>query len=133
MRISGIIPILLLLIGILFIFIGYISGELEAGIFIIFPILIGSGPFAFIGFVCIFLSFISFFFIQGSYFNQTEEIDLKVFDSNNKAKHSIKGGGVVFIGPIPIVFGSSWKIAIFLLMIAAILLSIIIFVAGFWQ
>ena len=125
MKKLGIIPLLFLIFGIAFLVIGYLSGELEAGLIIIFPILIGSGPFAFLGFVFIFLSVVSIFLLQYSYLNKSEENYFGINDSNSKAKQSIKGGGVVFIGPIPIVFGSSWKIAIILLIIAMILFLIL--------
>ncbi|MBN2603110.1 MAG: DUF131 domain-containing protein [Candidatus Thermoplasmatota archaeon] len=125
MKKLGIIPLFLLIFGIAFLVIGYLSGELEAGLIIIFPILIGSGPFTFLGFVFIFLSVVSIFLLQYSYLNKSEENYFGINDSNNKAKQSIKGGGVVFIGPIPIVFGSSRKIAIILLIIAMILFFIL--------
>ena len=125
MKKLGIIPLLFLIFGIAFLVIGYLSGELEAGLIIIFPILIGSGPFAFLGFVFIFLSVVSIFLLQYSYLNKSEENYFGINDSNSKAKQSIKGGGVVFIGAIPIVFGSSWKIAIILLIIAMILFLIL--------
>ncbi|RLF25962.1 MAG: hypothetical protein DRN01_05850, partial [Thermoplasmata archaeon] len=35
-------------------------------------------------------------------------------------KRFFEGGGVILIGPIPIVFGSNWKIAIALMFIAII-------------
>ncbi|RLF92053.1 hypothetical protein DRN50_09415 [Thermococci archaeon] len=37
-------------------------------------------------------------------------------------KTSFKGGGVILIGPIPIVFGSNWKIVVFLMIIAILLM-----------
>jgi uncharacterized protein (TIGR00304 family) len=40
----------------------------------------------------------------------------------SREKTSVKGGGVVLIGPIPIVFGSNWKIALVLMIIAIILI-----------
>ncbi len=42
----------------------------------------------------------------------------------------VEGGGVIIVGPIPIVFGSSQKISIILLVLAIILtlLSIILFI-----
>jgi uncharacterized protein (TIGR00304 family) len=125
MKKLGLIPLLLLIFGIAFLVIGYLSGELESGLILIFPVLVGSGPFAFIGFMCIFLSILSIFFVIARYYNQPEEIDYGIKNSNNKSKPTMKEGGVILIGPIPIVFGSSWKIAILLLVIAMILFFIL--------
>jgi len=68
-------------------------------------------------------------FIFGFASTARESIDLP-FDEDTydiKRKKSVKGGGVVLIGPIPIVFGTSWKIAV-LLMIVAIILIITMYV-----
>ena len=112
--------------GIIFIIIGYFSGEVEIGFFIIFPFIIGSGINAFLGFIFIFIAILFFMFSfagriilwQGSYESNGEE------QIHPKRKPSVKGGGVVLIGPNPIVFGSNWKIAIFLMIISIILIII---------
>jgi uncharacterized protein (TIGR00304 family) len=55
------------------------------------------------------------------------ESDLETDDYIPKKKTSLKGGGVVLIGPIPIVFGSSWKIALILMIVAIILILVAFF------
>ena len=47
-----------------------------------------------------------------------------------KKKVSVKGGGVVFVGPIPIVFGSNWKIALVLMLIALGIILVMVFFVG---
>ena len=125
MKKLGMFSILLFFIGIAFLIIGFLSGEIEAGLFLIFPIFIGSGPFAFIGFVCIFLSIISTFLFFPNRINNVNYTDLEINDTIKEGKNSIKAGGIAFIGPIPIVLASNWKIAIFLLIISAIFLLMI--------
>ena len=46
------------------------------------------------------------------------------YDSEHQKKTSVKGGGVVLIGPIPIIFGSNWKIAIVMIILAIILIIV---------
>ena len=118
---------LCLIIGIIFFLIGILAGDVEAGFVLIFPFLVGSGPYAVLGFLFMFIAIILFMFGFAS--TTRASIDLP-FDEDTydiKRKKSVKGGGVILIGPIPIVFGTSWKIAV-LLMIAAIILIFTIYV-----
>ena len=118
---------LCLILGIIFFLIGIFAGDVEAGFVLIFPFLVGSGHYAVLGFLFMFIAIILFMFGFAS--TTRASIDLP-FDEDTydiKRKKSVKGGGVILIGPIPIVFGTSWKIAV-LLMIAAIILIFTIYV-----
>lgn len=118
---------LCLILGIIFFLIGILAGDVEAGFVLIFPFLVGSGHYAVLGFLFMFIAIILFMFGFAS--TTRASIDLP-FDEDTydiKRKKSVKGGGVILIGPIPIVFGTSWKIAV-LLMIAAIILIFTIYV-----
>ena len=109
-------------LGIIFFFIGILAGDVEAGFVLIFPFLVGSGTYAVLGFLFMFIAIILFIF--GFARTARESIDLP-FDEDTydiKRKKSVKGGGVVLIGPIPIVFGTSWKIAVLLMIVAIILI-----------
>jgi uncharacterized protein (TIGR00304 family) len=115
-----------LVLGIVFLFIGILSGDVEGCIFFIMPYISGSGIFGFFGFVFIIGSIFLFLF------GLTNFIEKEVYESEDsefkpRKKKSIKAGGVVLIGPIPIIFGSSWKIAL----ISIILAIILIFVSFF--
>ena len=119
-----------LISGITFLFIGFLSGDVETGFFIVFPFISGSGIYAFLGFVFIVASIFLFLFgLTGfieNYSYTSENSELKPCK-----KTSFKGGGVLLIGPIPIVFASNWKIAIVLFIIALILLFIAFFFLKF--
>jgi len=109
-------------LGIIFFFIGILAGDVEAGFVLIFPFLAGSGIYAVLGFLFMFIAIILFIF--GFARTARESIDLP-YDKDTydiKRKKSVKGGGVVLIGPIPIVFGTSWKIAVLLMIVAIILI-----------
>jgi uncharacterized protein (TIGR00304 family) len=115
-----------LVLGILFLFFGFLSDEVTAGIIFILPYISGSGLFAFLGFVFIIASIFLFLFgltifIENE-INEPEGSELK-----SHKKSSIKGAGVILVGPIPIVFGNSWKLAI----ISIILIIILIIVSFF--
>jgi len=49
-----------------------------------------------------------------------------IFKSSSKGEAKAEGGGVIIIGPIPIVFGSSQKVAKIVMILAIILLIVAI-------
>ena len=109
--------------AVIFFVIGFLEGDVEGGIFIIFPFIVGSGIFSLISILLIFLAVIFYIFGFTRVGFQGEEYSLPKDDTVEK-KTSIKGGGVVLIGPIPIVFGSSWKIALVMMIIAIIIILV---------
>jgi len=108
--------------GIICFALGIYSGDVSAGFVVIIPFVAGSGIFAFLGFIFVFAAIILFMygFAANSEF---QEIDGAPF----KKKTSVKGGGVVLVGPIPIVFGSNWKIAVVLMILALIIILVSFF------
>jgi len=117
-----------LVFGIVFFAFGFLSGDIEGGIIVVFPFIAGTGIYAFLGFIFLLVAFLLFIFGFKTNVVNSEEYQ----EYNNKIKSnkktSLKGGGVVLIGPIPIVFGSNWKIAL-ILMIVAIIIIITSFLA----
>jgi len=117
------------IISIILFILGFLHGELQTGIFLIFPFISGSGVYAFTGFILIFIAMLLFVFgFSTDYksYELSDESKINQKESQPTKKMSFKGGGVVLIGPIPIVFGSNWKIAM-LLMILTIILILIAF------
>jgi hypothetical protein len=82
------------IIGVSFFILGIISGEAEGGIFIVFPFIVGSGLFPFLGFICIFISIIFFSFgIMKKNIDYKSDLD---FNGSSKLKRKeLKGGGIV--------------------------------------
>jgi len=119
-----ILSLICFILGVALFAIGFYSGEIQGGIFVVFPFIVGSGVYALVGFILIFLAILLFTFGFVSNIKTDETYD----PSKPTKKSSVKGGGVVLIGPIPIVFGSNWKIAI-VLMILAIILALVAFFA----
>ena len=67
----------------------------------------------------ILITFIGFFIIFFA-------IVYSMFKSASKGETKTEGGGVIIIGPIPIVFGSSQKVAKIVMILAIILLIVTI-------
>jgi len=113
-------PAALFIAGIFILLLAIIFGEAKAGIFIIFPFFLGSGFLSFLGIFLIFLSFLTFIFSFHSKFEGETKIEKK-------------GGGILFIGPIPIIFSSNMSFIKILGIIAAIFLFFILIIILFRQ
>jgi len=113
----------------IFIFLGMINEELELGVFLIFPIFMGSGIFSFFGFLLLFSSIIisMYEFVYLS----TKTTDAQYDTDHRKPKKTIKSGGILLIGPIPIVIGSNWKIPLLIGLIAIIILFLLLLFSNF--
>ncbi len=113
------IPPVLFIFGILCVIVGIAMGEGKAGIFIIFPFIYGEGILMFIGIILIFLSLFLFIFLTPHVISK--EYSKHAGYETQTERHV---GGLVLIGPIPIVVSSNWKIALILLAIALIIILV---------
>lgn len=75
-----------------------------------------------IGIVLIILGFLSIASGMMSSSLAHEKMEQKAQDSSEGSGTKVKGGGVLFIGPIPIVFGSEKKYAIIAILLAIVLM-----------
>ena len=107
--------------GIAFIIAGIATGEGGAGIFIIFPFVYGNGPLMIAGMLLVFLSFPIFMLSQ---FRTTGETYGK--DGYGDAGTDRRAGGLILIGPIPIVISSDKRLA-FILMAAGMIFALVFF------
>jgi uncharacterized protein (TIGR00304 family) len=110
-------------IGIMILGYSVSQGEGNAGVFVIFPVFYGSGLFAFLGVLCVMGAMILGFmgFAEQAATKQGPE-PRSPQKAQGKPQRSVKGGGVVLIGPIPIVFGSDPKSAVVLVVLALIIM-----------
>lgn len=118
---------LVFLIGAVILFIiGFLEGDIQGGIFFIFPFVVGSSIFLLIGILLIFLAVI--FYIFGfARFDFPDKEHSVPSDEIFEKKSRIRGGGVILIGPIPIVFGSSWKVSLFMMILGIIIIIVLLF------
>jgi len=100
---------LMFIAGIIFIILSFFYGEAKAGIFVIFPFIYGNGIFLLAGILLIFLSMILFAF--------SLPIDLPI-DKEGIEKVETKKGGILLIGPIPIIISDDTKITFAFVIIA---------------
>ena len=118
---------------------GIADRQLGVAIFLFLPVIYGTGPFAFMTVFFIFLSFVLLFVVistRGPGTLGSSPYDTYSGDSHNAHEdaHSTeeqhgqerKFGGVIFIGPIPIIFGSSRKMARYMIVIAVIMTALTI-------
>lgn len=99
------------------------QGEGNASIFLFIPVFYGSGLFAFLGVLCIMgamiLGFIGF---AERAVTKDRNGSKPSQNPSGKPQKSTKGGAVVLIGPIPIIFGSDPKTALVLVIFALIIM-----------
>ena len=116
-------------LGIFFLTVGGIQGDLRVGVFFVFPFIIGSGLPALVGFLFLILAF--FLFIQGFNSKVPTVGPATPPQEHGEQKPAIKGGGIVLVGPIPIILGSSWKITLALIVGAIVLILLVVFLSYF--
>lgn len=126
-----IIAIILAICGLALIGYSVASGEGSAGVVLFIPVFYGSGLFAFLGVLCIMAAILLAFFgfatqMGTENFEDTQEPQ-RSQPTGSRPKKSIRGGGVVLIGPIPIIFGSDTKTALVLVVLAIVLIIAVAF------
>ncbi len=126
----------LILVGfIIFIIFGFL-GIAKVGIFFIFPFIISNNALSVIPALIIFIGFISLFILpfQGTInndYNDESNQNVNDYNKNNTEKKS-SFGGLVMIGPVPIIFGNNKKLVYISMIIALVIIILyIIFIYHF--
>ena len=101
-----VIPVITFMIGISFIVLSILKGRAEVGLFLIFPVVFGGGLYLLLGVLFIIVSFVLPFIISFIGNEKSSRRDYEVEKKESEKKY----GGVIFIGPIPIVFGKDKSI-----------------------
>ncbi len=113
------IPLILFAVGSLLVVVSVIRGEASLALLLFIPIIYGGGWMLGVGILLIIASFLSMFFLSA-------KVD-------GVSRGESRYGGVVFIGPIPIVFGSDHKMANIMLYIGlAIAVWLFVFFLILW-
>jgi uncharacterized protein (TIGR00304 family) len=124
MRRYLLVSLLLFVSGIALIIASVSNGEGQVGLFLIFPFIVTQGWIGAAGSLLIFLAIISMFI--GFWTSATQDsgqAPVEASSSTPATRTKKNFGGVVLIGPIPIVFGSDEKIAKSMLIIAMAILA----------
>ena len=115
--------------GILFVY-GFLLGEFSGGFILIFPFLQGTGAYSTGAVLLLILGFLMLTIGSIAEISQNQDYYIDEQGKTIEIKSKIKGGGVILIGPIPIVFGSNKKIALSLLMISLIIIIIMLILSN---
>ena len=117
-------PPLLFLGGVACLILGVVTGEGEAGIFIIFPFVVGTGWLMVLGVILIFSSIVAVMFTALS----SQETVRMPPGHQNERRTDTKAGGLILIGPVPIVISSDRTLALVLLIVGvAVALGLLVF------
>ncbi len=124
--------LVLIISGFAMFFLSAISGNGGMALFIIFPVFYSTGWLGALGFLLIFfgfvLLFIAPFFAPSNYAMPVETERYVVNKEATEKKVEKHYGGVILIGPIPIVFGSDKNYALLSTLGAILMLIAIAFV-----
>jgi uncharacterized protein (TIGR00304 family) len=118
-----ILALILGVVGIILLGFSVASGEGSASIVFIIPVFYGSGLLSFLGVLCIMAALMLGFMGIAQKMAESERSQPNKSKTPSE-KQPVKGGGVVLIGPIPIVFGSSPKSAMILMVMALIIMIV---------
>lgn len=118
--------VVLIIIGFMAVFIGIIFSAQNAnigGLIMIGPIPIAFGTSPELTIIAMILGILLMilFFIIGRR-NEKEQKSIPAQDITEGSGTKVKGGGVIFIGPIPIIFGSDKQFAIIAILLAIVLM-----------
>ncbi len=113
------------LVGIAALAEGFLSGQATLSLFVIFPVVTATGPWSFLGIVLMIAGLLLFFLLGFSSLAPgalaPAAISPPETSSSPTAAPARRWGGVVFLGPIPIVFGSDQKVAQWMLVVGVVL------------
>lgn len=96
-------------------------GQASVYLVLVIPVIIGTGPLAFLGIVLVFAGFLLTFLFWPSRFGVDPGVRDAVPTSPESAPPARRWGGVLFLGPIPVIFGSDPRMTRAMLLIGVVL------------
>ena len=121
-------PVALLALGCALLAISIIAGDASLSVFIIFPVFSGSGSLFFASVLLIMAGFLTvpLFFLGDLYELSSYEKNASILPEDRDGA-KIRAGGVIFIGPIPILVASDGRTAFYTMLVAVIVLVVLLF------
>lgn len=115
-----------LLVGLLTLALAVTRGEASLFLIVIIPVVVGTGPLALLGILLVFVGFFLTFFLWNAGGPMPPGIPVEVREPVTPEippgrPPSRRWGGVVFLGPIPLVFGSDPQMTRLMLVLGVIL------------
>jgi uncharacterized protein (TIGR00304 family) len=113
-------------LAVILIVVALIVGELKAALFLVFPVLYGVGLLAAAGILLLFVGVILLFASAVPSTDRSQEKPVIPTEPTDASQPSVERrtrfGGVVLVGPIPIVFGSDRRTAFWAMVAMALIL-----------
>jgi uncharacterized protein (TIGR00304 family) len=134
------IPITLFVSGLALLAYSAFEGSLQVTWVLIIPVFSGTGIFAFLGTLLIIVGIILFFLVYLKGFTDQYEparggqgnVGQPPTRTAQPQGASKKFGGVVLVGPIPVIFGSDPKLTIVIVVLAIILIVVTLLLLAFY-
>lgn len=111
-----------LIVGLGTLALAVVRGEASLYLIVVIPAVVGTGPLAFLGILLVFVGFFLTFFLwsTGVPLPRAEPTEIPAV-TPAETRPPRRWGGVVFLGPIPLVFGSDPQMTRMMLVLGAIL------------
>ena len=117
--------LVLFVIGLVLLAVGFLQGEATLVLFVIFPVVTASGLWSVLGILLViagfFLSFLGFASTMEAPVPPPSSPEPSAAAPPSPAPPQKRWGGVVLLGPIPILFGSDPKFAWWMVLVGALL------------
>jgi uncharacterized protein (TIGR00304 family) len=127
MRPLRVLAAILIFAGAALTFFGVVTGEMQLALIVFVPVIIGSSVLGILAIGSIIAGFfvgLADLFLGGGAEAQQDIISSQEISPQSAPKKEF--GGVVLIGPIPIVFGSSKKAAMYAMIVALVILALLL-------
>ena len=127
-------PVLLFATGLAVLVTAIATGDAEMSLIVVFPLISGSGGLFFLGTALIVISFLVGFALLTMGQIEIARYGQGGSGTDDAPREGSRYGGVMLIGPIPIAFGSSMRMALAMLVagivIAMVVLGLLVIAAG---
>ncbi len=126
MRPARILGPVLLVAGVAALAVGFLQGQASLNLFVIFPVITATGGWSALGILLLIAGFFALFLAWPSMPPVTpptasEPVAASTPVEPTPAAATRRWGGVMFLGPVPVVFGSDAKIARWMLVVGILL------------
>ncbi|MGD0056376.1 MAG: DUF131 domain-containing protein [Methanomassiliicoccales archaeon] len=124
--------LLMIIVGVVISIVSIVQGQMQVILFLIFPVFYAEEVLPAIGTALLFIGivglFLSFFVSMTPSDARSRPNDgpLDLAEAEERRKPKMKSGGVVLIGPVPIIFGSDWRMAITAIVLAILLVGMML-------
>jgi len=129
------VPIAVFLAGVACIVVAAATGEAQVQLLIIFPLISGTSWLFILGVMLIIASFVLGFVFAAPAMTEEDQASPRTpgvrhpEDAQQEPRRKARYGGVVLIGPVPIVFGSDRNVALIMLVLAIVLIVVVLAIA----